>query len=441
MCVALSICFGAPRRLRGCIIVNNMRCWRTRRDDLYRGVIAVRSATAVTYELDDASAAARELSGQIREKLELGARSVGILYAQPETDVGALSAHLREELGFSIIGGTTAGGAILSNDGHHELAVVLHVLTSSNSHFSTAISPSLATDAKRHIVETYHEALSRLKESGQSAKPRLIFCVTSILQSCSSDDCLATLGEAADGAPIFGVIAADDFEFSKQQVFLDGEFSGDRMALLLVSGDIKPVFEVRNLAGSQTLSKRQVTKSHDNVICEIDGKPAYEYIKEFPFIGEESEVLWNYQFFVEMQNESDNDGVLVSRALNTYDKESGEIFCFANVPQGSYISLLYCNGGDVRDTCEKALDALNEKIEAGEIGGYRYSTVLVASCSLRNMFLADQKDAEGALIRERIPSRLTLSGLYGFGEIAPTSIRGGKAVNRFHNATLAICAL
>ena len=65
---------------------------------------------------------------------------------------------------------------------------------------------------------------------------------------------------------------------------------------------------------------------------------------------------------------------------------------------------------------------------------------MFASCSLRNMFLADQKDAEGKLIHEMLPASLVASGVYGFGEVAPTSVKNGKAVNRFHNATMIICA-
>lgn len=405
----------------------------------------MKSATAVTYELDDISIAVTELSGQIREKLALdaGAHSVGILYAQPDTEVAELSARLAEELGFSIIGGTTAGGAILSNEGHHELAVVLHVLTSPDCRFATAITPPLSTlDAREHIAKAYEEALARLRERENSAEPKLIFFAIPILPTCSPDSCLAALDETSEGVPVLGFMAADDFEFSKQQIFRDGESSGDRIALLLISGDIEPIFEVRNLAASQTLSKRRVTKSRGNIICEIDGKPAYEYIKGFPFIEEESDILWNYQFFVEIQNETGSGGALISRSVNTYNKETGEISCFGDIPQDSYISLEYCNGENVTDSCEKALGTLKEKIAEGEKGDYRYSTILAISCASRYLFLAGQKDAEGVLIRKMIPPHLAISGLYTYGEIAPTSfIKNGRDVNRFHNATLTICAL
>lgn len=401
----------------------------------------MRSATAVTYELDDLSAAVEELMEQLEGKFVPAKESVGILHAHPHMEVGPLSAALGERLGFPILGGTTAGAATLTNDGHHELAMVLHVMTADDCAFAAEISESMAFEPKERIVGTYQAALAKLRAKDPQANPKMIFCVTSLVQSYSSDDSLAALSEVCGGLPVFGYVAADDFEFSQQQVFLDGKSGGDLLALLLISGNVEPIFEVKNLAGSQPISKRKVTKARGNVICEIDGRPAYEYLKEFPFIDDETKVLWNYQFFVEMQDDSGNDGVLVSRALNSFDKETGEISCFANVPENSHIGLLFCDDSDVKASAEGAMRELIGKLEIAEKAGKKYSTVFIASCSLRNMFLADQKNAEGNLIREILPSSLAVSGFYAFGEIAPTSMKNGKAVNRFHNATMAICAL
>jgi len=259
------------------------------------------------------------------------------------------------------------------------------------------------------------------------------------VQSIASDNLLEKLSQLCGHLPVFGYIAADDFEFCKQQVYLDGECGGDRLAVLLLSGNLQLLFQTANLAGKQSLEKRLVTKAHDNIICEVDGKPAYEYIKDFPFINDETTVLFNYQFFVEMQNDSFNDGVPVSRALNTFDRETGEVTCFANVPENSYIGLLYCTGNDVATTSESGIKEFLSKLNNAD-SSYKYSTVIVATCSLRNMFLADMRETEGNLISEMIPDDLTVSGLYAFGEIAPTSVRDSKAVNRFHNATFTLCA-
>ena len=400
----------------------------------------MKSATAISYELDNTAAATKELTAQIRDKLALRKNSIAILHGQPEMEIGELSAAISRELGCQVIGGTTAAGATLTNEGFHELAVVLHVLTDDDCLFAAAISDSMADNPEEKIENTYQRAYQDLRAQDATAEPKMVICVASILQSIDSDSILDKVSDLCGWVPVFGYNAADDFEFQKQQVYLDGEAGGDRLAILLLSGNVRPIFQTAHLAGRKALEKRLVTKARGNVIYEVEGKPAYDYIKSFPFIDDETKTLFNYQFFVEMKDDEANDGVAVSRALHSYDKESGQVTCFANVPENSYIGLLYCDGNDVANTCESGIKELMDKINAAS-DDYEYSTVIIATCSLRNMFLADMKQAEGDRVRNLFPPSLTVSGMYAFGEMAPTSVRdNNKAVNRLHNATLTACA-
>ena len=399
----------------------------------------MKSAIAITYELDDINAATEELKAQIEGKFTFGKNTVAILHGQPDMEIGRLSANLSRELGCSVIGGTTAVGALLTNKGYHELAVVIHVISGDDCLFAAAISGCVTDNPEKEISDTYQKAYQSLKNQDDAAEPEMVICIAPMIQGFASDSVLEKISELCDSLPVFGFIAGDDFEFCKQQVYLDEISGGDRLAILLVSGNVKPIFKTINLVGKQALEKKLVTKSHDNVICEIDGKPAYEYIKGFPFIDDETKNLFNYQFFVEMNDSPNDDGVPVSRALNTYNKETGEVTCFANVPENSYIGLLYCDGNDVVHTSEAGIKEFIERLMS-ESGGYEYSTVLIATCSLRNAFLADMRDMEGNLVRDLFPNSLTVSGMHAFGEIAPTSVCQNKAVNRFHNATFTICA-
>jgi len=399
----------------------------------------MKSATAISYELDDLKAAVEELTTQIIDKLTFKKNTIAILYGQPDIEVEKLSAAISWELGCHVIGGTTAAGASLTSEGYHELAVVLHVMTDDNCLFATAISNSLANDPIKEITETYKKAYFNLKILDTTAEPQMVICIGSMVPSISSDNILAKVSGLCNYLPVFGFNAGDDFDFSKQQVYLDGTVGGDRLVLLLISGNVQPVFHTANLAGKKALEKRLVTKARDNIIYEIEGKPAFEYIKEFPFIDSQTTDLFNYQFFVEMHNGAYSDDIPVSRALSAYDKETGEVTCFANIPENSHIGLLYCDGNDVAITSENGIRDFLRKI-GSEDDGYEYSTVFIATCSLRNMFLADMKETEGDLVKDLIPSNLTVSGLYAFGEIAPTSIHDGKAVNQFHNATFTLCA-
>lgn len=398
----------------------------------------MKSATAISYELDDITAAAKELTSQIRGKFSFENNTIAILYGQPDMDIGALSETISHELGCHVIGGTTAAGALITNEGYHELAIVLHVLSGDDCIFSAAISGSLETRPEKSIKDTYQKAYLNLKEQDAVAEPKMVICAMSIIQSIASDKILEIISRLCGSLPVFGFSAGDDFEFCKQQVYLDGEIGGDRLALILLSGNVQPVFHTASLMGRQVLDKRLVTKAHDNVIVEIEGKPAFEYIKGFPFIDNETTALFNYQFFVEMQGEN-SDGIPVSRALNSFNKETGELSCFANIPQNSFIGLFYCDGKDIALSSEVGMKDFLSKLSAIS-NGYEYSTVLIVSCSLRNMYLAGMKEKEGELAGELIPPGMTVSGLYAFGEIAPTSIIENKAVNRFHNATFTICA-
>ena len=399
----------------------------------------MKSATAVSYELDDIAAATEELTSQIREKMTLGKHTVAILHGQPDMEIGELCASISRDLGCSVTGGTAAAGAILTGEGYHELAVALHVLSDDDCLFATAISGSMANDPEKEITETYNAAYASLKEQDASAEPKMIICVGTLLQSMACDNVLVKISNLCGDLPVFGYIAGDDFEFSKQQIYLDDESGGDRLSMILVAGNVKPIFTTANLQGEKALEKRLVTKAHDNVICEIEGAPAYDYIKVFPFIDDATTVLFNYQFFVEVPDDEFNDGIPVSRALSSFDKETGEVTCFANVPENSYIGLLYCTGNDVAATSEKGITEFIEKMNEAS-GDYEYTTVLITTCSLRNMFLADMKATEGDLVKKLFPPNLSISGLYAFGEIAPTSIQDAKAVNRFHNATFTVCA-
>ena len=399
----------------------------------------MKSATAVSYELDDIAAATEELVSQIRSKMVQGKNTVAILHGQPDMEIGELCSGISRELGCHVTGGTAAAGAVLTEEGYHELAVVLHVLSDDDCLFSAAISGSMAENPEKEIIDTYNKAYADLKELDAAAEPKMVICVGTLLQSMACDNVLVKISELCGDLPVFGYIAGDDFEFSKQQVYLDDAIGSDKLSIVLVAGNVKPIFKTANLQGEKALEKRLVTKAHDNIICEIEGEPAYEYIKVFPFIDDESTVLFNYQFFVEVPDDEYNDGIPVSRALSSYDKETGEVTCFANVPENSYIGLLYCTGNDVAATSENGIREFIQKLnEAG--GDYEYTTVLITTCSLRNMFLADIKATEGDLVRELFPPNLSVSGLYAFGEIAPTSIQDSKAVNRFHNATFTVCA-
>jgi len=209
----------------------------------------MKSAIAISYELDDIGATVRELTAQVRRGLVFTDHTVAILYGQPDMEVDELSYALSLELGCHVFGGTMTAGACITNEGDHESAVVLHVLTDNNCLFAPAISDSIKNDPAAKIAETYCEAYRNLKEQDTGAEPKLVICVTSILENIDPDDILSNISELCGNIPVFGFNAADDFDLRKQQIYLDGITGSDKLVILLISGDTCPIFQIANLAG------------------------------------------------------------------------------------------------------------------------------------------------------------------------------------------------
>lgn len=399
------------------------------------------SAVAVTYELDDMPIATDELLCQIHQRISMKKHSIAILYAQPGVDMDILAELLSKELGFPVMGGTTAGASLISSEGYHELAIMLQVLTADDCLFSVAISEELKDDLELRIIATYQQALEALLAQDAKAEPKLVYFISSLPPGHASECLVNGLSKAGRDAPLFGSLAGDDFQFSEQQVFLNSVCGKDRVVVLLLSGNVKPLFEVMKLEAAERLSRTKITKSNHNIISEINGRPAIEYLQGFSFIDDETTMLWNYQFFVELESEVGVPGITMTRALQSLDKETGEISCFGDVPTDSYISLEYCNDQNVKDSCDQAIDEVLEKLQDKSEDDYSYSTAFVISGVSRELFLASEKDAEGVLISQKMPAGLAVAGMYGFGEIAPTVEKNGRPVSCFHNAAIVFCVL
>ncbi|MDR0387828.1 MAG: hypothetical protein LBH57_07290, partial [Treponema sp.] len=167
----------------------------------------MRSAVAISYELDDPAEAAGQLAGSIREKLRLGKHSIGILLCDADTDGAALTGELEKTLGFEIAGMTTL--AVLDSGGHHEAAAVLMALTADDCGFFASVSEPLSEgDYERKIADAYRAAGP--SEGGYGAGPGVIFAFCPYGMPFSGDRYPDILSRTMPGVPLMGGIASDD---------------------------------------------------------------------------------------------------------------------------------------------------------------------------------------------------------------------------------------
>ena len=376
-----------------------------------------------TCEVDDPGIALSQLRTQLSEKMELMENTVGIVMCHTEfIDSGVLK-HVAENLPFEIAGVTTSVQAV--NDKVSEMVLTVFVMTSDTVRFRVGITDSMEDDIERPL----REALARVGED--SGQPGLILSFPPIMLKNSGDDIMEVWGRILPGVPVFGGLAADDSaDLAGGRVICRNEISNIRQAFVLCYGDINPRFLIATVPEENKLPhKGEITKSNRNIVEEIDGRSARDYLKGVGFAveGESLGIFWFVPFLISQRSRKDYDGVPVVRGLASTTKEGSAVFR-GRMDEGSVFTLLNMTGEDVVAETGAKLRSMKDMPDVNGI--------LLFSCVVRHMLLIHNNPLE-----EMQTAKDTLCGpqfMMGYvgGEFCPTSNKDGLHVNRFHNYSL-----
>lgn len=393
------------------------------------------SATAVTTETYDLDLAVSELVEQIRKAMPETKNRCGMVFMDPGYDGKALIAKLKQAFGCDIIGATSA--AMLSSDGYHATCALLLMIGGNDCAFGIAITPALdEPSAREGLAAAYTRALSRLG----GAAPVMMVVLSAASPGCTEDARLKILQELSGGIPIFGGVAADHFEFAHARVFGEDASGPHSMVMLLMSGNLRPKFVMRNVARKH-LARSRITACVGTCVHTIDGISAHAYMIREGADPTNAMSLHFTPLLVEAGTR-DNDDAIICRPFVALDKDTGCGTTLLEVPEGSAVTVQAIDSTDIVNASREAMARLLQKINADEDTGYVYSTIIAISCAARHMVLAVDKEREAVLAHELFPAGLTVGGFYSFGEFCPVAVAAdGKADNRLHNLTLGLCAL
>jgi hypothetical protein len=402
----------------------------------------LKSTIAVTYELDDIQCGISELADETLRNIKMGKNSFGLLLCDSDADHGVLAAGLRQKLGIPVVG-FSATFMFSGRGGLCDSAAILTTVTSDDVYFSIAVSEPLTPD---NITEQIESAYNRAK-AALDGDPALIMAFPPYILGIMIDIYPRELNRVSGGIPVFGGLPSHDEIHGKTAVYCGDAVSGDRMALLLMSGAVKPVMSVKNFLGSLTNLKRTVTRSEGNEIRMVGDDTFLRFLERFGLdvakfanSGEKTTFFTSYPLLVEHAGTSNMDGIPVVRTLHKVDLETGSGTAVGEVPQGSVISVGILQKSDIGISARDGLSDLADKMKQNEDGGYKYSMVFAVSCVARYYVMAGDETLETEALREGLPPDISLSGFYSFGEICPTSIRG-RANNAAHNESLVLLAL
>jgi hypothetical protein len=174
--------------------------------------------------------------------------------------------------------------------------------------------------------------------------------------------------------------------------------------------------------------ERKVTKSHGNILYEIDDQPALKLYKQF--LGHKSEELpASALLFPLYMQEPDSETSVVRTILSINDEDQSMTFA-GNIPQGSTVRFMKSNTSKIIDGAFNAAQLAKNLNDQPELA-------ILVSCVGRRLVLKQLADEEVEVVRDLFKS-CSITGFYSYGELSPS---GEMLTCELHNQTMTITTL
>ncbi|MDR0657154.1 MAG: FIST C-terminal domain-containing protein [Treponema sp.] len=396
----------------------------------------MKSAVAMSYELDDPEKAAEQLVLSIKDKISIQKNSAGILFCDADTDGAALTGILKEHLGFEITGMTSL--AVLENSGHHEGALVLLVFSADDAAFRATVSESLSgEDYEEKIKETFRECAAAF--DGYGTKPALVFALCPSGMPFSGDKYPELFSKFLENVPIMGGVCSDDYNYDQTRVFCSGKEYKDSLVLLGLWGNIKPAFALRHVTSRFAERTRRVAQAEDNKVYKVGDETFVQYLEGFGLKTDVNDPLLAFTSYPMMLTRDGKNETPLMRHIAGLNRKDGSGTFLGDVPTGVLANICLITKDDIMASCRESMNSLLEETEKQK--DYEYSAILCISCCGRAMILGKDAAAEGNILSGILPPDFSLAGAYCLGEISPTHYSENNVSNRFHNCSIAFCMI
>ena len=386
----------------------------------------IKTFVASTTEIDDAEAAVEDILSQLNPESGLLANSVGIISCHYEFVNSGIVEAVCAALPFDLAGTISCMMSVENNTDTFLMTIMVITGDSDDVKFVTTLTPPLNEKAGQVVAESYKAIASQRQD-----KPGLIFAFAPFMPLNSGDEYVDVISEASGGVPCFGTLAIDDtMDFSNCFMLYNGQHYSDRMAMILVYGNISPKFYVANISDEKAFDKSAiVTKSAGHVIMELNGRPVDKFFEDLGLekISETHYAMSSLPFLLDYKDGTPK----VSKVFISLTPERYAL-CAGAVPEGCSLQVVPSDRADVMLTAGQAAEQILEDIQNA-------SGLLVYSCVARSITLGGDQYDEMHLINEKVGGKVPYMMMCSGGEICPSQAQGGVATNRFHNNAFIAC--
>ncbi len=230
---------------------------------------------------------------------------------------------------------------------------------------------------------------------------------------------------------ITGGLAGDAADFKKTLVGLDAQPQEKLIAAVGFYGDAINV-GYGSVGGWNNFGpERRITKSRDNVLYELDGKPALKLYKEY--LGDDAAKLPGSAllFPLSIRPTQGSENITVRTIVGVDEKEQSMTFA-GDMPEGYVAQLMR---GDFNNLVDGALQAASLAINDSV---HQDSLAILVSCIGRKLLLGQSISDETEAVSEVFNRQIPTIGFYSYGEICHQQFTRECSL---HNQTMTVSVL
>ena len=346
-----------------------------------------------------------------------------ITFSAPEfRDDPTCFEHLRAHFPNAVIMGCSTSGEIHQDEVHDQSVSGICVRFDK----TTLMHHTIAL-ADHDSTRTAAQALGRQFETNNL---KAVFVLSDGLQVNGSQLIAGLNSVLPEDVIITGGLAGDGKDFGHTWTLVDDRPQAGQLTAVGFYGDAIEVSHGSKGGWDAFGPTRTITKSTDNVLYELDGKPALEVYKRY--LGDLAADLpaSGLLFPLAVRRDADDPKSIV-RTLLAVDEETQSLTFAGDLPTGYQAQLMKANLDKLIDGAEDAAlfasEDINDQVD--------HPGVLIAtSCVGRRLVLGARSDEEVEATMAQIPVPTHQLGFYSYGEISPWE----RSASDLHNQTMTL---
>jgi hypothetical protein len=248
--------------------------------------------------------------------------------------------------------------------------------------------------------------------------------------SVNGSELLRQVNHELGDVPITGGMAGDGIDFQRTWVIANAPARSNQVAAIGFVGDALCIRHGYSSGWSPFGHERRITRSRNNVLFELDHKPALDLYRDY--LGEYADDLPASGMRFPLNIRAHETACETTRTLLGIDEKARSITFAGDVPEGYIARLMRHSIDELIDGAGTAANAVRPDANGVALG-------LAVSCVGRRVVMNQLVDEELEHIAATLGPQVQLCGFYSYGEFAPFQDNSQRC--QLHNQTLVLTTI